>query len=746
VIEFLLGGTLGSTGSLRWSGSSEEVLLASLLAVIALGAAAWTGRGQRSRAGRIAELASWALCLGLLVISLAKPSWVEESGREEPGRFVVLIDGSRSMGVRELSGERGKQVAEIMDELPAGADVYTFGADLHAGAPAEWSLGATDLGAALATVADRYLGQPVQGMAVITDGIDRGGLRREAMDPGVTDFRAPALPGPVTFYQVGRATALQDLAVDEVITGGFAFLRTPFTLEARVRGEPGLRTSVTLTREGRHVAEEAVLLDEQGKGSVRFEVRPTRVGRGAWEVSVPVRVGDAVPGNNTYPVVIRVVRDRTRVLQVSGSPSYDQKFLRLFLKEDPSVDLVSFFILRTHEDFGAGWRSSELSLIAFPYERLFSEDLSTFDLVVLQNFNYRPYFNRDSQGLLQNIADYVKKGGALVMIGGDRAFDLGDYAGTPIAEVLPVKLGVTGPKSDPRPFVPELTEAGRIHPLTRLESTLQASADTWEQLPEMDGLNLTRGLKADSALLLGHPTMRTGGQPMPVAAVREVGKGRTMALMVDGSWRWSFSQAAQGHGNQAYLRFWKQSLRWLVADPDDRRVVVSPSRENVLLGEEVQVRVRVRDSAYGAVDERAVEGSIIGPGGTAESFELQTDASGEAVMTYTPTARGAHRVVVTAGAGAADRSESVFSVSARDPELAEIVPDRAFLERLAEAYGEAGAYREPGQPDAPLLDSSATRQVHDRKQTSLSASPLIALMVGFLGTLTWWLRRREGAR
>jgi len=720
--------------------------LAIVIGLISIGLAAWTGREGRSRRGWVIELAAWTIAVALVVVSLAEPVWLEESGREEPGRFVILVDGSRSMAVRELGGPRSSQVSDILDSLEPSADIYTFGEDIQVGAPDSWTLGGTDLGAALATVGDRYLGQPVRGIAVITDGLDRGALRREAMDPEVTDFQVPALPGPVTFYQVGTSEALQDLAIDEVIAGGFAFLRTPFTIEAKVRGTPGLRTTASLHREGRHVAEEPVLLDEAGWGKVRFEVTPTRVGRSAWEVSVPTMVGDAVPGNNSYPVVIRVVRDRTRVLQVSGSPSYDQKFLRLFLKEDPSVDLVSFFILRTHEDFGAGWSSGELSLIAFPYDRLFSEDLSSFDLVILQNFNYKPYFNRQPEALLSNMANYVREGGALVMIGGDRSFDLADFADTPIANVLPVKLGVTGPKTDGRAFQPVLTDAGKAHPLTRLASTPEVSAEIWERLPEMDGINLSRGLATDSAMLLAHPTLRTGGRPVPVAAVREVGAGRSMALMVDASWRWSFSEAAQGHGNQTYLRFWKQALRWLVADPDDRRVVVSPARENVMLGDEVQLRIRVRDAGYGPVDQQLVTGTVLGPAGTVESFEVMTDAAGEAVTRFETRVRGAHRVQVQAGDGAADQAESVFSVSARDPELAQIVPDSAYLQRLAQAYGERGSYRPPGDHSGPLQDERATRQVFDRRQTALAASPMMAVLFGLFASASWWIRRREGSR
>ena len=276
--EFLLGGSVGSSGSLQWAGGWDVVVLASVVGLVAIVAAAWTGRADRKRSSRIIELSTWTLAVGLVIMSLAEPIWVEESGREESGRFVILVDGSRSMGVRELTGARGDQVSDILDALPEGADVYTFGEDVQVGPPDGWTLSGSDLGAALATISDRYLGQPVQGVAVITDGLDRGALRREAMDPEVTDFVAPPLPGPVTLYQVGAAQALDDLAIDEVITGGFAFLRTPFTLEAKVRGEPGLRTTVTLQREGRHVAEEPVVLDEEGRGRVRFEVRPTRVG------------------------------------------------------------------------------------------------------------------------------------------------------------------------------------------------------------------------------------------------------------------------------------------------------------------------------------------------------------------------------------------------------------------------------------------------------------------------------------
>jgi uncharacterized membrane protein len=742
--RFWLGGEMSPSGTLQWAATPMTILVAVGLCVLIWAVALWTGRvSARSKGSRAVEAILLMLSLALVAIGLADPVWLEESGREEPGRVVVLVDGSRSMDVQDGSRPRSEAVNSALEHLGGDVDVYTFDADVRVGAPQEWSGRDTNLGAALSAVADRYLGQPVRAVVVITDGLDRGPLRR-AVNEGSTVV--PFLPGPVTFVQIGSQQQLQDLSVDDVVAGGFAFLRTPFTLEAKIRGVAGLRTTVTLRREGRLVAEEPVLLDDTGHGQVKFEATPNRVGRSVWEVSVPVVAGDAVPGNNVFPVVVRVVRDRTRVLQVSGAPSYDQKFLRLFLKEDPSVDLVSFFILRTHEDFGAGWHSQELSLIAFPYERLFNEDLSSFDLVVLQNFNYAPYFERSSSVLLDNIARYVRQGGALVMVGGDRSFDLADYAGTPIADVLPVKLGVEIPKTDGRAFRPSLTKAGEVHPVTRLAGTTAASVATWARLPEMDGLNLSMGAKPGAAVLLSHPDLRHGGAPLPVLTVGEVGAGRTMALMVDSSWRWSFSEAAEGHGNQAYLRFWKGAIRWLVADPDDRRVVVSPSRENVMLGDPVQLRVKVRDTEYGPVQDVKITGTVMGPNGTAASLALVTDANGEAVTHFEPTGRGAHRVVVRVGEGAADEAETVFSVSARDPELEEIAPDGVFLRNLASLYGERGSFRPPGDSSPPLMDDEATRQVHDQRQTSLSAIPLLSALFALFASLSWWVRRRGGGR
>ena len=734
MMQWLTGGRLSEDGTLVWSGDPVATAAA---AFVCIGVLVWAF--QRRGARRTEELALWLGAMLTLLWAIADPNWAEETGRNEPGASVVLVDASRSMQVSDGGQSRRDQAAAIVERIGENATVLNFGDGLITANDGRSSAGGTDIGAALEAVADRYLGQQLASIVLVTDGIDRGGLR-EAFAAG--SVAVPALPGPLTVMQVGQNAALQDDAIESVRSGGFAFLRTPFHLDASVRGRPGSRMELTLRREGRLVDTARVTLGDDGRGEFRFEVTPTEVGRFVWEVSVPVAGNDGVPGNNRFPVVVRVVRDRTRVLQVCGSPSTDQKFLRLFLKEDPSVDLVSFFILRTHQDFGAGWYPDELSLIPFPYERLFTEQLETFDVVVFQNFDYKPYFENGPNRLLGNIAEFVRNGGAFVMIGGDRSFDLGEYAGTPIDEVLPVRLGLTGVSADETAFRPALTAAGGGHPVTRIAGSPSDSEVAWEALPEQDGMNLNRGLAPDSAALLTHPTQTVEGERMPVLAVREVGAGRTMALMTDASWRWSFSEAAKGRGNQSYLRFWKGALRWLVADPDDRRVVVQPSVENLLLGEELRVTARVRDAGFVPVAGARISGWVEAPDGARSPIDAITDGQGTASAAVVPKQEGAHRVRIKADEHGT--AETVFSVTSRDPELAEIVPDHAFLNALADAYGDRGIYVAPNEGNAPLRDAEATRKVNESRVVSLSSVPLVALLFGVFAGLAWWVRRRNG--
>ena len=170
--------------------------------------------------------------------------------------------------------------------------------------------------------------------------------------------------------------------------------------------------------------------------------------------------GERVLDNNAYAFTVQVIRDKIRVLQVVGRPSWDVRSLRSLLKRNPNVDLISFFILRTNESVDSA-RTHELSLIPFPTDELFYHELGSFDLVIFQNFTHRGF--RISQ-YLPKIRDFVKDGGGVVMIGGEQSFAGGGYANTAFASFLPVVMSPADKIHSDR-FVPELTDIGQVHPI-----------------------------------------------------------------------------------------------------------------------------------------------------------------------------------------------------------------------------------------------------------------------------------------
>jgi len=745
-MDWWLGGHLGPGGGLVWTSPEWLIVLSAAAALLALGLS-WLG--ERWWLSRLGETVAWALALAGVVVALARPVWLEEEGRREPGRVAVLVDASRSMAILEEGTPRVELANAIVDRVAAeDVDLYHFGHDLGVGRALTAEAPGTDLEGALDALRERVAGERLAGVVVITDGLDRGLLRRRFQEEGET-ASVPDLPGPLTVYQVGSAGDLRDLAVRKVDTGGFAFLRSPFTIRAHIEGVgfEGRTITASLQRDGMPVTEERVRLDGDGHGEVEFLVRPDRVGRFSYEVTVPTYQDDAVPANNTMPIVVSVVRDRIRVLQVAGHPSWDVKFLRRFLKGDPSVDLVSFFILRTMRDMDGSYHQDELSLIEFPHERLFSTDLKDFDLVVFQNFDHQPYFRYDSQQLLRNIRQYVEQEGhGLVMIGGDRSFDLGAYAGTPLEGILPVRLGVPGDAADPTPFRPVLTEEGARHPITRLATDPVENAAWWERLQPMDGTNLTVGAAEDAAVLLAHPTRTAAdGSPLPILAVREVGRGRTMALTSDASWRWSFSEAAQGRGNQAYLRFWKNAFRWLMDDPTAARVTVDTPRENYAVNDVVRLVIRARDPGFAPLPGASARAEVT-VGGHTTTLQGRTGADGEVVLELPAEHQGAHRVEVkvTDTDGEVGSAETVYAVTTRDPEVDEVVPDGVFLQWLAARVG--GQYYGPGEFGPILRDEESGRTVWDRRETPLGRAPALALWIGLWAGLAWIIRRRSGMR
>jgi uncharacterized membrane protein len=739
------------------------------LAAAAAGAAvalAWRGlRGEARRGRRTTLLALRAASALLALFLLAEPGVQLLQTARLRNRLALLVDASRSMGfpVEPDGPTRAEAVAAFLsahrpglERLADRVDLewYAFSGEV---APLDPSRGAeglaprgdrTDLLGALRSVASGAAGSSrrLAGALVISDGADNAALADGVGPDAREELRA--LGAPVNVVAVGR-DAPRDLAIERVAVDDFAFVRNTVTVEAtfRARGFGREEVQVVLRREGTPVASARLRLEPgRDRYVVPLSFAPDATGTFVFTVAAPVLPGEAVAGNNARSFVLRVIRDRVRVLLVAGRPSWDERFLRGHLKQDPNVDLVSFFILRTNTDDPGP--QEDLSLIPFPVAEIFGEQLRTFDAVLFVNFAHAPYRSIEMDRYLPNLRDYVKGGGAFAMLGGDQSFGEARYGETALAEVLPVlPLDGVGPASEE--IRPRLTPEGRRHPVTALAAGEAANDAAWAALPGLPGMNRTGTLPPASGatVLLEAPAVLVAGRPAPVLAVREAGQGRTLALATDASWAWGFLAAESGAGGRAYQRFWTQALRWLVRDPDLTPLRVEPDSPAVEPGAPVALEITARGADYGPAAGRRVSAELVSEGGQVVGrAEAAAGPDGVARVEIVPPGPGAYKVVAR-GEGAGGPGEvatTAVAVRGSGPEDSDVAPRPGLLAAAAEITG--GAFQAlpgGGLPDLRMADPEVVEIGRRRDLPIWDRWWWLVALAASLGA-EWVLRRRWG--
>lgn len=741
-------------------------------------------RSRRSRAPATAIAVSGILAAAALLCAVLRPVAILSKGTLVGSKVVVLVDGSRSIDLPGLGGTRrdaaaralselGKRASEVRlsvvrfgethrnafsgqspaapPDVPVGSDKKPSNqgdssqasafptdpdsaGDLLAGRPFSRS----DLGGALETVARAADERPLA-IVVISDGrLDRPG---EDAPGDETKTSLGTLEVPV--HTVALATsAPADASIRAVKAAGAAVAHQPLSLRIEIGCDGGLEcdTMPVVARELREQGEPTLLASgtahvTEGKGTVELQVTLDRAGSRILEIGITAPDGDTIPENNKRLINIDVARDRVRVLHVAGRPTYDVRALRMWLKADASVDVVAFFILRTFTD-QVGAPPDELALIPFPVDELFSVHLSSFDAIVLQDFDARPY---DLEKHLPALARYVEKGGGLIMVGGPDSFVPGHYAGTPLAKILPVELPPFDRRTggvDLGAFVPRFTEAGRVAPVL---APLRALIG--EELPEMPGVNLVGDARPDATVLLTHPTLKTPkGAPMPVLALGEPGSGRTMALGIDGSHKLLFSAFAASAAGRAHGAFWDAMLGWLMRDPRFEPAMIDLPGA-CIAGEETSLLLRPLPGQKG---EATVTITRLGSGETVGKHTATLGAQGDSVAIPAgrlPAGGYTALVEIRSSGGKGPTTRRDFACEKGGDEWADSRPDAERLRAIAAATkGRAVLADEAGSLPLPEATQVATER---------HVAPLLPPWAWTLGAAMavgahWILRRRGG--
>ena len=335
-------------------------------------------------------------------------------------------------------------------------------------------------------------------------------------------------------------------------------------------------------------------------------------GQTVLELGTPAGPQELTLNNNRAAVVINGVRDRLRVMLITGEPHAGERTWRSLLKADPSVDLVHFTILRPPEKQDAT-PIRELSLIAFPIRQLFEEKISDFDLIIFDRYRRRGVIPRI---YMQNIADYVENGGAVLEAAGPAfASPLSLYA-TPLAVVLP--SAPVGTVTDGG-FRPQIADLGARHPVTADLPGAGAETPDWGRWFRIIDADTLRG-----------DILMEDEQGQPLLILDRVGEGRVAQLMSDQAWLWA--RGFEGGGPQAELL--RRLAHWLMKEPD--------LEEESLRATGIGNRLEITRRSLSA--EPPDEVTVTGPDGETHTVALEPATGGRSVGTLTVDSGGLYRV------------------------------------------------------------------------------------------------------
>ena len=691
------------------AGLAIVAVVALLPALLRVAVGADGKRRIRPARGALLRLAAFAA----LFLALLNPRLVQETRETRPDIALLVIDRSDSATL----GPRAAQIEAARQQIEARAarlpDLELRTVDVPE---------AGNQGTRLWSAMDRALAEipraRLAGVIALTDG------QVHDIPP------APALDAPVHLLLPGRPGEV-DRRIRVVEAPGFGIVGRQVELRVVVEDlgatSQGGAARLSIRRDGGAPRVESVTVGREQRIAIPIE----RGGPTVVELSAETRPGEISDLNNRTVVSINGVRDRLRVLLVSGEPHAGQRTWRRLLKADPNVDLVHFTILRPPEKDDLT-PLHELSLIAFPVRELFQVKLREFDLIVLDRFGNRGLL---PPVYLRNIADYVRGGGALLLSVGPEFAGPTSLASTPLGQVLPARPP-TGPGAAQaglieQPFRPRVTATGARHPVTE---NLQG-ANPAEGPGEAAWGRWYRALRAEAR---AGQTVMEGPGGTPLMVLDRVGDGRVALLLSDHIWLWS--RGHDGGGPQGELL--RRIAHWTMKEPE-------------LEEEDLTSRI---DHGRLSVVRRSLD--------TGPPPEIAVTAPDGAVTRHRPEPRGGRAVLEVPATQpgvwqASDGRRTAFAAAeAGNPlEIADLRADAARLRPLADATGGAvrwlGAEAAPAVPELRRVAAGrdtagpgwiGLRRNADHTVTGITALPLLPpwlalpLVLG-LAILAW---RREG--
>ncbi len=654
-----------------WSVSLAPLVPLPLLIGLALLAAVAAGIAL-VLAGRSAILR--ALALVVLTVALADPSLVFEDREPVKDVVPVVVDRSGSNRLSDRTAQTDAAQAEVERQLRGMSGVESRIVEVT---DAQGSGDGTRLFEALANSVADVPAERVAGAIVISDGL--------AHDAPAT-AEALGLRAPLHVLTTGRNAEI-DRRIVLLDSPRFGIVGKDQVIRLRVleKGGPG-RAGLTIRRDGEVIARRDVTAGQ----TVQVPVRIDRGGPNVVEIEAAPLDNELTLANNRAVITIDGVRDKLRVLLVSGEPHPGERTWRNLLKADANVDLVHFTILRPPEKQD-GTPINELSLIAFPTRELFQVKIKEFDLIIFDR-----YANQSILPLLyfDNIVRYVREGGALLVAAGPEYSGAQSLSRTPLGQILPALPD--GSVID-EAYRAEISDPGRRHPVTRDLPGSEVQPPRWGEWLRMVGARARTG-----------STVMTGPGERPLLMLAREQKGRVALFLSDHAWLWARGFRDGG----PYLDLLRRLSHWLMKEPELEEEALRATAR----GRTIEIERQTLGDSPAPV-------TITGPDGTSRSVPLEPGRPGLFTARLQAGEFGLHRI-------AADNLTAFASVGPENPrELMEVVSDPGKLQALAEATG--GSSRRIGQDGSAAV--TVPRIVPVRSGSSFAGADWIGLRISDSG-------------
>jgi hypothetical protein len=640
--------------------------------------------------------------LALILAALANPILNTDERDQLTDIVAVIIDESASQTI----GNRRQQSDDALKDVEQS--IAALGnAEMRLGRTVTGSTPDTDgtrVFAALAKLKESIPPERYAGAIIISDG---------QIHDVPKQLPADIAGAPVHIFLSGSKKETDRRVVIEqsprfVIAGQ----EQPITF--RIEDTPATNETVDVTIRLPDGTEEALQLAPNTPHT--FNLKIERAGQNVVEIEAAPRENEVSLTNNRAVAVIKGIRDRLRVLLVSGEPHPGERTWRDLLKSDAAVDLVHFTILRPPEKQD-GTLTKELSLIAFPTRELFIDKIKGFDLVIFDRYRMQSIL---PDAYLANVAQYVREGGAVLIASGpDLAAVDGLYA-TPLAEVM--TASPTGQVTE-QAFRPNVTAQGQRHPVSKnLPGSNGGGDETWGRWLRL----------VDASPGVDTNTLLDGPDNKPLLVLGRVEQGRVAQILSDHGWLWA--RGYDGGGPQMELL--RRLAHWLMKEPD--------LEEEALLirGEGQNVIVERRTMA-----DTAAPVTLTSPDGKSETLALSEISPGIFTARKSPAPQGIYKatdgtLTTVAAIGNSDDKEQAQVIATAD-----LLAPVAVATRAGTYWLEDGLPRLSKAEAGALMGGSNWAAIKDNKQfrvTSVSETSLFSTLAS-LGALllllaTMWYR------